>query len=81
MQLTFEQFKRGREMDFDDVMKMEFRLASRVMEGHDFFEGVRAQIIDKDRSPNWSPASLGDVSASGIEDYFASLGERELVLP
>ncbi len=81
MRLTFAQFQRGRTMDFDAEMKMEFRLASRVMEGHDFFEGVRAQIIDKDRNPKWSPATLAEVSDAEIEAYFADLGDRELVLP
>ena len=51
LRLTFEQLRRGRELSFDENLKMEFRIVRRIMEGHDFFEGVRAQIIDKDRSP------------------------------
>jgi 3-hydroxyisobutyryl-CoA hydrolase len=52
-----------------------------VMEGHDFFEGVRAQILDKDRAPKWKPASLAALNDDEIAQYFEELGEAELVLP
>ncbi|GJL94648.1 MAG: enoyl-CoA hydratase [Hyphococcus sp.] len=81
LRLTFEQMKRGSTLDFDETMKMEFRMVRRVMEGHDFFEGVRAQIIDKDREPKWSPATLAAVNDSEIAEYFDGLGDAELVLP
>jgi enoyl-CoA hydratase/carnithine racemase len=81
LKLTFEQMKRGHGLDFDHVMQMEFRMVRRVMEGHDFFEGVRAQIIDKDRNPHWSPAALDAVSDAEIERYFAPLGVDGLTLP
>lgn len=80
MRITFEQMKRGGELSFDDVMKMEFRIVRRVMEGHDFFEGVRAQILDKDRSPQWVPVSLSDVSDTDIAHYFDDLADAELAL-
>ena len=79
--LTFEQMARGRELDFDDNMTMEFRIVRRVMEGHDFFEGVRAQILDKDRDPKWSPPTLAEVKDSDIARYFDDLGDADLVLP
>lgn len=81
MAIAFEQMKRGASLDFDDVMKMEFRIVRHVMEGHDFFEGVRAQIIDKDRNPQWSPASLAEVNDADVAAYFEDLGEAELQLP
>ncbi|MGE0409380.1 MAG: enoyl-CoA hydratase/isomerase family protein [Amphiplicatus sp.] len=81
LKLSFEQMKRGDNMDFDHVMQMEFRIVRRVMEGHDFFEGVRAQLVDKDKAPKWSPSRLEEVSDEEIEKYFAPLGEEELVLP
>ena len=59
-------------------MKLEFRLTNRFMRGHDFYEGVRAIIIDKDQSPKWKPATLEDVSAGDVDAYFATLGEDEL---
>ncbi|MEM8770884.1 MAG: enoyl-CoA hydratase/isomerase family protein [Pseudomonadota bacterium] len=79
--LTFEQMKRGHGLDFDDNMKMEFRMVRRVMEGHDFFEGVRAQIIDKDRNPQWSPDAIAAVADSDVEKYFEPLGDADLQLP
>ncbi len=79
--VTFEQMKRGHTLDFDDNMKMEFRIVRRVMEGRDFYEGVRAQIIDKDRNPRWSPATLDDIRETDIAAYFAPLGDAELELP
>ncbi len=81
MRLTFEQMKRGAGLGFDEVMKMEFRMVRRVMEGHDFFEGVRAQIIDKDRAPQWRPAEIAGVGEADVARYFDDLGDAELVLP
>ncbi len=78
--LTFEQMKRAASLDFDDVMKMEYRMVSRVMEGHDFIEGVRALIIDKDGAPQWLPNTVDDVNSQDIEAYFADLGDKELRL-
>ena len=58
---------------------MEFRIVSRICLGHDFYEGVRAVIIDKDNQPQWSPKSHQDISPAAIDAYFASLDENELV--
>lgn len=80
LRLTFEQLRRGRALDFDENMKMEFRLVNRVMRGHDFYEGVRALIVDKDKAPRWSPASIEGVSDADIAKYFEPL-ENELSLP
>jgi len=81
LKLTFEQMARGHALDFNDVMRMEFRIVDRVMRGHDFLEGVRAQIIDKDRDPKWNPSSVKDVDDKDISVYFENLGDRELALP
>ncbi|MFN3958615.1 MAG: enoyl-CoA hydratase/isomerase family protein [Parvularculaceae bacterium] len=81
LKLTFEQLKRGALLDFDECMKMEFRMVRRVMEGHDFFEGVRATIIDKDKNPRWAPATLEGVGDADVARYFEPLGEAELQLP
>ena len=79
LKLTMRQLAQGEaEEDFDATMKMEYRLARRVIEGHDFYEGVRAVIIDKDNAPQWKPARLDQVSDADIEGYFASLGDEEL---
>jgi enoyl-CoA hydratase len=51
---------------------------SRIGDGHDFHEGVRAVLIDKDNQPRWQPASLEEVERAVIDHHFASLAEREL---
>ena len=78
MNLAFEQVRRGAAMDFEEAMKTEFRIVSRIGDGHDFHEGVRAVLIDKDNQPRWQPASLEEVERAVIDHHFASLGEREL---
>ncbi|QKD04309.1 enoyl-CoA hydratase/isomerase family protein [Mesorhizobium loti] len=70
----------GQTLSMDDCMKMEFRILNRMLAGHDFYEGIRAAIIDKGSTPQWRPASLDAVSAADIDAYFAPLGERELEL-
>jgi enoyl-CoA hydratase len=78
MNLAFEQVRRGASLDFEEAMKVEFRIVSRIGDGHDFHEGVRAVIIDKDNQPRWQPASLGQVDKAVIDHHFASLGSHEL---
>ncbi len=80
VKLTFKQIKEGAVIGIGDCLKMEYRLVARIMEAHDFFEGVRAVIIDKDNKPQWKPDTFEGVSAAEINRYFASLGARELDL-
>ncbi|MFP4002501.1 MAG: enoyl-CoA hydratase/isomerase family protein [Alphaproteobacteria bacterium] len=80
MKITFRQIREGAELGVSDCLRLEFRLVSRIMEAHDFYEGVRAVIIEKDNKPDWNPATLEEVSDAEIESYFAPLGPRELDL-
>jgi len=54
----------------EDVLRQEYRTTCGALRSHDFVEGVRAQIIDKDRNPKWSPPSLAAVTEQDVEDYF-----------
>jgi len=81
LKITLAQVRRGKEWDFDTCMRMEFRIVSRIIHGHDFYEGVRAVIVDKDNQPRWQPATLADVGEADVERHFAPLGSDELVLP
>ena len=76
--ITFRQMREGAGMDFDDCMRMEYRIVSRVMAAHDFYEGVRAVIVDKDNAPNWDPAEFSSVSEAATAAYFETLGDQEL---
>lgn len=67
--------------DLRETLQIDYRLACRCLEGHDFAEGVRAALIDKDNRPAWRPERLEDVSDALADGYFASLGDDELVLP
>lgn len=78
LKVTLRQLREGARLDFEAAMIMEYRIVQRCMEGHDFFEGIRAQLIDKDRKPRWSPSSVEEVDDSAIAAYFESLGERDL---
>jgi enoyl-CoA hydratase len=81
LKLALAQVRRGKNWDFDTCMRMEFRIVSRIVHGHDFYEGVRAVIIDKDNKPRWRPATLPDVDEADVERHFAPLASSELVLP
>ena len=61
-------------------MRLEYRLVRRFMRGHDFYEGIRAAVIDKDRAPMWQPASLDAFTGDDLDHYFENLGEDELNL-
>ena len=50
------------------------------MRADDFYEGIRAVLIDKDQNPQWSPATLADVTDSIVDDHFKSLGDQDLIL-
>ncbi|MEV7603228.1 enoyl-CoA hydratase/isomerase family protein [Kitasatospora sp. NPDC089797] len=62
------------------VLDQEYRSSCAALATADLAEGIRAQVIDKDRTPRWRPATLGEVGAATVDRYFAPLGERELGL-
>jgi len=76
LKLVFRQLRAGARLDLKQCLAMELRLAVRVLKGHDFREGVRAALVDKDKSPKWEPNSLAGVG--DLEPYFAPLGPAEL---
>lgn len=78
MKVTAEQLLRGRGLDFDACMTMEYRMSQAAMAGHDFYEGIRAVLVDKDHAPKWQPASLGEVGAEMLEAYFAEPASGDL---
>ncbi|HYB09972.1 MAG TPA: enoyl-CoA hydratase/isomerase family protein [Alphaproteobacteria bacterium] len=71
LKLTFRELREGRHLDFEAAMTMEYRICQFCMDGHDFFEGVRAAILDKDNAPKWDPPTLAGVTPSTLEQAFA----------
>ncbi|NXP48680.1 HIBCH protein, partial [Heliornis fulica] len=80
LKITLRQLREGASMSLQDVLTMEYRLSQACMRGHDFYEGVRAVLIDKDQSPRWKPAALEEVSDEFVDDCFKPLGENDLKL-
>lgn len=64
----------------ENVLNQEYRVSCAALEAPDLVEGIRAQVIDKDRDPRWSPSTLTEVSDADVERFFTPLGERELGL-
>ena len=67
--------------DFADNMVMEYRIGSRVVRRHDFLEGVRAVIVEKDNAPRWDPPTVGEVGDAVLDDIFAPLPAEEECTP
>lgn len=76
LQIALEQMKRGAKWTFEECMQAEYRIVSRVLYEDDFYEGVRAAIVDKDNQPRWNPASLAAVTPEMVERHFAPLPEE-----
>lgn len=77
--VAFEQLLRGKMLSFRDGIAQELRCVMTIRGGNDFYEGVRAIIIDKDNEPKWNPSQFKDVSSDAIKAHFADIGKQELV--
>ena len=78
LSVALEAVRRAAKLEtLEDVLRQEYRTSCGSSRSHDFVEGIRAQVIDKDRNPKWSPASLAAVTTADVEAYFAP-ADREL---
>jgi enoyl-CoA hydratase len=76
LSVTLQAVRRAAELEtLEDVLRQDYRVSSVCSRSHDLVEGIRAQIIDKDRNPKWSPASLAEVSAADVDAYFAPVDD------
>lgn len=81
LKVTHRHIRDAQALDLRQTLCVDYRLACRFLDGHDFYEGVRAALIDKDGHPQWRPASLEEVTARMVEDYFVPMGSAEMSLP
>ena len=79
--IAFRQVRAGADLDFEACMRLEFRIVSRILQGHDFYEGVRAVLVDKDNKPAWQPASLSEVDPVDIDAHFVAPEGGDLEIP
>lgn len=70
LKVTLRALQKGAALSFDACMQQEFRLVSHFLQKHDFLEGIRALIIDKDQSPLWQPLTLNEITTQDVEEYF-----------
>ena len=82
LKVTLEGLKRGaRARTIGEALQIEYRMSQAFMKrGSDFYEGIRAALVDKDGNPKWSPATLEEVTDAIVESHFEELGEKELCL-
>ena len=81
LKISLEQLRRGRSMSsLADVLTMEYRLSQHCMAGTEFFEGIRAVLVDKDHAPKWRPATLAEVDGDLVARHFEPVAGREFAL-
>ncbi|MDN3480359.1 enoyl-CoA hydratase/isomerase family protein [Arthrobacter sp. APC 3897] len=79
LKVTLQSLRRARELpELRSVLEQEYRVSLHALTAPDFAEGVRAQVVDKDRNPQWTPATLAEVRQTDVDSYFAPLDGPDL---
>lgn len=82
LKITHRHIREARGRDLRQTLAVDYRIAAHILDADgDFYEGVRAALVDKDGAPKWQPARLEDVTEAMLDAYFAPLGAGELQLP
>ncbi|WP_369375712.1 enoyl-CoA hydratase/isomerase family protein [Streptomyces sp. cg36] len=83
LKVTLESMRRARRLDsLERVLEQEYRVSCASLTSPDLVEGIRAQVVDKDRAPRWSPGALTEVGAAQVERFFGEVvGVPELRFP
>lgn len=74
LKVSLAHLRKSRGQEFDAVIARDFILAQHFLMGHDFYEGVRAALIDKDRQPRWDPDRLEKATPEAVDHYFSRTG-------
>ena len=78
LKVAFTQMQRGKALDLAGALRLEFRLASQIVELPDYAAGITARIMGKGAAPRWQPATLAEVDDAKIEHLFSADTGREL---
>ena len=78
LKITMRQILEAKDMDLKDELIMEYRMVQKCQTSGDFYEGVRAMLVDKDRKPQWQPSLLSKVDDIWVNHFFESLNEKDL---
>lgn len=80
VKVTLAGIRRARLLTLEQALQQEYRVGLHCLTGPDFREGIRAQVVDKDRNPRWNPPSLHEVTEADVERFFQPLDDSELAL-
>lgn len=78
LKITLKELRLGKNLDFDACMQMEYTMTQHFLRGHDFYEGVRAVLVDKDQTPHWQPDTLNKVTSEMVDRHFQTEGMGKL---
>jgi enoyl-CoA hydratase len=82
LKITLRLLRLGRSSEsLEECLTREYRAACRALRGHDFYEGIRAAVIDKDKRPRWSPTRLEDVSDALVREHLAPVEDETTIFP
>ncbi len=73
LKVTMAQLQKAQGLSLAECLQMDYIIASHFMRSSDFYEGVRALLIDKDKTPHWNPESLEEVNDTMVERYFTQM--------
>lgn len=73
LRVTWRRMVEGRNQSIEQILEDDFRVAVRMVGNHDFAEGVRAILVDKDEAPRWNPTSLAEVTEADAAALLAPL--------
>lgn len=80
LKVTLKQLQQAKAQNFSQCLQTDYALVQHFMQGFDFYEGVRALLVDKDKAPQWHPKTLAEVSLEQIVTYFSQNTTEQLSL-